>query len=433
MPTLPLEGVRVADLTVVWAGPYATALLAHLGAEVVRVESVAIFQPLTRGFSPHPAPLSVRTGRPAWRWGFPGREVGQRPWNRVPMFNAHASNKKSMTVDLRKPQGRDAFARLVRVCDVVVENNVPETMDKLGITYQWLREQRPDIIFVRMPAFGTWGKYRSYRSLGSMVDSVLGHNTLRGYADMDPTSLTVSYAADGAAGAAAAFATLAALHHRRRTGKGQLVELALAENFLPYLTQAIMDYTMNGRVQGATGNRHPYAVQGCYRCKGEDRWAVITVFDDAQFERMCGAMGHPEWAQDPRFADALARRRHHDDLDRLIESWTSQRDHYEVFHTLQRARVPAGPVLDQRDAYNDPHLGERCFFHQASQADCGTHLYPGAPFRFSETPPGIRRGPVRLGEDNEYVYKSLLCYSDEAYQEMVRQGHVGMDYRPEAG
>ncbi|MBI4234307.1 MAG: CoA transferase [Chloroflexi bacterium] len=431
MPKLPLEGVRVVDITVVWAGPYATFLLAHLGAEVIRVESVSFYPPLTRGIMPRPPASMVQQGQPAWLWGFPGRQPGSRPWNRLPMFNAHASNKLSMTVDLTSPRGKEVFRRLVAVSDIVIENNVTETMEKLGITYPWLRSAREDVIYIRMPALGNTGAYRNYRALGSMNEGIAGHNTLRGYTDMDPTAVTPAYAADAAAGASAAFAALAALHYRRRTGRGQLIELAQIENFIPYLSQAFMDFTMNGRVQRTLGNRHPYAIQGCYRCKGEDRWVVITIANDHQWERFCKAVEHPEWVEDERFADVISRCNHHDAVDQLIEGWTRERDHYQVFHTLQRAGVPAGPVMDQQEAYGDPHLAARGFFKLAYQEDCGTHLYPGAPFAMSETPPSIRRGPVRLGEDNEYVYRQVLKLSDAEYQELVREGQIGMDYSPE--
>ncbi|MCS7207202.1 MAG: CoA transferase [Dehalococcoidia bacterium] len=431
MPRLPLEGIRIVDITVVWAGPYACFLLAHLGAEVIRVESIKFFQPLTRGPLPRPPKAVVQRGQPPWIWGMPNRDPGQRPWNRSPMFNSHASNKLSMTVDLRVPKGKEILARLVKISDVVIENNVTETMDKMGITYDWLRSIKPDIIFVRMPALGNTGKYANYRLLGSMNEGVAGHNTLRGYPDMDPTAVTPVYAADAASGAGAAFAVLAALHYRQRTGKGQLVELSQIENFMPYLGQAILDYTMNGRVQRTLGNRHPWAIQGVYRCKGEDRWCAITIFNDDQFVKFCQATGHPEWATDPRFADAISRYKHHDDLDKLIESWTSLHTPYEVFHLLQRAGVPAGPVMDQRDAYNDPHLQARGFFKKASQEDCGEHLYPGAPFTMSATPPTIRRGPVRLGQDNEYVYKTLLKFSDAEYQQLIAEGHIGTELAPD--
>ena len=427
MPRLPLEGIRVLDMTVVWAGTYATMFLADLGAEVIRVESIKTLVPMTRGLMARPTEETLR-GLPGLYRALPGNTPGARPWNRVPVFNAHARNKLSMTVDLLRPEGLDILKRLVKISDVFVENNVTESMDKLGISYDMLKEQNPDIIMLRMPAYGNSGPYKNYRALGVHLEGVIGHSLLRGYSDMDPSGNTAVYMADAAGGTQGAFAVMAALHHRKRTGKGQLVELAQAENALPFLGQAFMDFSMNGRSQTTRGNRDPHAIQGCYACKGEDRWVCITVFDDAQWESLCAAMGDPEWSRDERFDDRPKRHRHHDEIDEHIARWTSQRGPYEVMRLLQDAGVPAGPVIDQKDAYDDPHLNEREMFEEVYQEDTGTHRYPGVPFKMSETPVKIRRGPVRLGEDNEYVYKSLLGLSNEEYAELESQGHIGMDY-----
>ena len=430
MPKLPLEGVRIVDLTVVWAGPYATVLLADLGAEIIRVESTRFFNPISRGTMAHPSEAMINN-IPMWLGGMPGREIGKRPWNRWPFFNSHGRNKLSMTVDLLQPRGKEILYQLVGISDVLIENNVTETMEKLGITYEALKEVKPDIVMVRMPAFGSTGDYKNYRALGAMIEDAAGHSSLRGYADMDATGATSVAPSDAAAGSGAAFAVLAALHYRRRTGKGQLVEVPQLENFLPYLGQAIMDYTMNGRVQTTLGNRHPFAVQGCYRCKGEDRWVNISIFNERQWGAFCRALDNPSWSQQGKYADAVLRYKYHDELDSHIQEWTRQHDPYEVMRILQNAGVPAGPVMDQRDAYEDPHLQERGVFEQSYQEDCGTHWYPRAPFNLSDTPPRIRRGPVRLGEDNEYVYKTLLQVSDDEYAELEREGHIGMDYEPE--
>ena len=430
MTELPMKGVRVIDLTLVWAGPYATALLADLGAEVIRIESSNYFPYLTRGSVVWPTQQHIDT-RDGW-WGcLPGRQPGSRPWNQWPTFNSHARNKLSMTVNLRSSPGMDIFHRLLKVSDVFLENNVPETIEKLGLTYEKLARVNPSIIMISMPGFGNSGPYKNYRALGTINEDVAGHNLLRGYSDMDPTSLTSAFTADVAAGANAAFAVLAALHYRRRTGRGQHIELSQVENFLPYLGEAFMDYAMNGRVGTTLGNRHPYALQGCYPCRGEDRWVNISIFDDNHWQAFCRVLGSPDWTQLPQFATHQGRRDHHDELDRYIEEWTRQQDPYQVMQVLQEAGVPAGVVMNQRDAYEDPHVAARGFFQEAYQEDCGTHLYPGAPFRMSETNPTITRGPVRMGEDNEYVYKTLLKVSDEEYDTLVEAGHITMDYPPD--
>ena len=333
-----------------------------------------------------------------------------------------------MTVDMLRPEGKEVFNRLVAVSDVLVENNPTETMEKLGISYESLTQIKSDFIMLRMPGFGNSGAYKNYRAVAPMNEDVAGHNTLRGYTDMDPTGVTSVYAADAASGAGGAFAILSALNYRRRTGKGQLVELAQVEHFLSYLGQAIMDFTMNQHLQTSLGNRHPYAIQGCYQCSGEDRWVCITIYNEADWDAFCGVLQNPEWTREKKFADPLSRLRHHDEIDQHITGWTSRIDHNQVMRMLQEAGVAAGQVLDERDACNDPHLRARGIFEEVYQEDTGTHKYPGAPFKLSETPASIRRGPVRLGEDNEYIYKTLLKYSDEEYAKLEESGHIGMDY-----
>lgn len=424
---LPLEGVRVLDLCVILAGTSACMVLADMGAEVIRVEPIQTFQPWTRGMMARP-PKEILQSLFPYIGGFPNREPGERPWNRYPLFQSHSKNKLSMTVDLKQPSGMDIFKRLVGVSDVIVDNNVPETMDKLGINYEMTREIKADIVHIRAPAFGDSGPYRNHRAMAMQVEAFAGHDLLRGYPDMDPSTNTQRVAADAACGGTIVVAALMALHYRNRTGKGQYIDIAMAESFIPHLRQAVMDYTMNSRIQRTIGNRDPSAVQGCYRCKGDDRWVNITIGSDEEWEGFCRAAGNPPWTREEKFADALSRYQNHDELDARIEEWTLNLDHYEVMHALQEEGIAAAPVLDSCDAYEDPQFRDRGFFEQVVHEDCGTYLHPGVTFRMSKTPLHIRRGPVRLGEDNEYIYRDILKVSDEEYAELEKQGHIGMDY-----
>ena len=431
MPRLPLEGLRVLEITVVWAGPYCGSFLADLGAEVIRVESAKTFVPLTRGAAPHPD-QAVIDNLPLYSGGVPGRVPGARPFNRSPMFNSHARNKRSMTVNLLDAGGRAIFDRLVAVSDVLIENNPTETMEKLGISYESLRAVKDDIIMLRMPAYGNTGPYRNYRAHGVHIEGVVGHTMLRGYPDTDPSYNTTVLMSDAAAGAQGAFATLAALHHRKRTGRGQLVELGQAENVFPYLGEYYLDYAMNGRTHETLGNRHPRALQGCYPCAPEkgntDRWVVITVYDNAQWQGLCDIIGASDLASDKELDDAAARRLRHDAIDARIAQWTRTQTPKSAMQTLQERGIPAGAVMNQADAFADPHLQSRAFFAEAYQEDCGAHLYPGPLYKMSATPLGIRRGPVMLGQDNEYVYRELLGYSAAEYAEFAAMGHIGTDY-----
>lgn len=433
MAKLPLEGIRVVDITVIYAGPFGTMNLADWGAEVIRVESIKHFQVLTRGGIARPPQEIVsnptRTGGLAT---YCARDVSFRPWNRWTLFNAHARNKLSCTMDLTQPRGKEFFKRLIQESDVFLESNAPHVTENLGLTYDVLKEVNPKLIMLSMPGFGSYGPYKYYRSLGVHQECFIGHTFLRGYPDSDPSTTTTLYHADEAAGATAAFAVLTALHYRNRTGKGQFIDMAQAEATMPHLGEAIMDYTMNKRVQTSTGNRLPgTAPCGCYRCRGEDRWINITVSSDEEWEGLCRAMGNPEWARDDRFSDSQGRDKNHDELDKRIEEWTVKQGHYDLMYLLQGEGVPAGPVIFEDDAYTDPHLKERGFFEELTQEDCGTHLYPGLGWRMSKTPNNLRLPPVRLGEHNEYVYKQILNVSDEEYEELEKEGHIGMDYVPE--
>ena len=433
MAKLPLEGIRVVDITVIYAGPFATMHLADWGAEVIRVESTKHFQVLTRGGMARPPQEIIsnptRTGGLAT---YCKRDVTFRPWNRWTLFNAHARNKLGCTMDLTQPRGKELFKKLIQVSDVFLESNTPHVMENLGLTYDVLKEVNPRLIMLSMPGFGQYGPYKYYRSLGVHQECFIGHTFLRGYPDSDPSTTSTLFHADEASGATAAFAVLAALHYRDRTGKGQFINMAQAEATMPHLGEAIMDYTMNKRVQTSSGNRLPGAAPcGCYRCQGEDRWINITVTSDEEWEGLCRAMGEPQWTREERFSDSPSRDKHQDELDKLIEEWTIKENHYTLMYLLQREGVPAGPVIFEDDAYTDPHLKERGFFEELTHEECGTHLYPGLGWRMSKTPNNLRLPPVRLGEHNEYVYKQVLKVSDEEYRKLEKEGHIGMDYVPE--
>lgn len=428
---LPLEGIRVLDVTVVWAGPHCTQLLADWGAEVIRVEPLQHIQPNTRGAENRVTKAMAQSLRGSGQFlhGFPDRDPGARPWNRQPIFNSHARNKRSMTLDIMTPEGLEVFKRLVAISDILVENNVPETIEKAGITYEELAPINPGLIMLRISAYGLSGPYKNYRSFGSQIESMTGHHYIRSYPDLEPSATGDAFTADAAGGVQGAVAVMLALRHRRRTGKGQQIELSLAENFLPHLGELILDYTMNGRVLEPQGNDHPsHAPHGVYPCRGEDRWIAIDVGSDGDWRALCQVMGDPDWTQDPRYASTLSRWQNRMALDQELGAWTVQQNAFELFRRLAEARVVAGPVQNEADIYACPQLNERGFFEQISHADAGEHRYPGLNFRLAEAPNAIRRPPCRLGEDNNYVYRELLALPEKEYERLKELGHIGMDY-----
>lgn len=425
---LPLEGLRVVDLTVVWAGPSASRILADWGAEVVRPEPLNVFLPNTRGAVAHPPPGSARPGL-GYMHAPPDYELGLRPWNRMPIFTSTARNKFSMTVNMSEPEGREKLLELVAVSDIVIENYAPDTIDRLQLGFDECSAVNPGLVMVRMPTFGLSGQYSKYRSYGQQVECAIGHMLLRGDDEIDPTLRGDVWSADAAAGVGAAFAALMALREKSRTGKGQLVEFSQAEFFIPFLGQAVLDYTLNGRVQGTLGNRHPdMAPHGVYPCRGEDRWIAIAVRTDEEFAAFCAEIGDPDLADDERFATLEARLVHQDELDSLVGKWTAPHDVFELFHRLQGVGVAAGPAMNEADLYADQHLEDREFFQPLTHAEYGTHLYPGLTWKQSRTHNYLRMPPCRLGEHNEYVYRKILGVSEAEYRNLEALGHIAMDF-----
>jgi crotonobetainyl-CoA:carnitine CoA-transferase CaiB-like acyl-CoA transferase len=426
---LPLKGIRILDVTVVWAGPYGTMQLADWGAEVIRIESIKHFATSTRGTMARPPKEFV--GLRNTGFGYPDDEPGERPWNRNAIFNSHARNKLSMTVDMTSPEGQKVFEKLLAVSDGVIENNVSISMEKLGVTWERVSKINPQIVMVRMPAFGVEGPYKNYRTWGNHMEALAGHPLLRAYPDEDPSKGPSGVPSDAAGGIGGALAFVMGLRYRKKTGKGIFIEAPTAENFVPLLGDFVMDYTMNGRVHTQLGNQDLYmAPHQAYRCQGEERWIAIACRTDAEFQKLCEVMGKPGLAKDERFCNSLDRWKNRRALDGIIQEWTLTQEARPLMERLQAAKVPAGMVMDESDVLADPHVKARGFFQKVTHPEAGTHLNPTFAWKMSKTPNEIRRYAVRLGEDNEYVYKKVLGFSDEEYRKFEEAGHVGMDYLP---
>jgi crotonobetainyl-CoA:carnitine CoA-transferase CaiB-like acyl-CoA transferase len=348
-------------------------------------------------------------------------------------------NKKSFCVDLRSDEGKDVLRRLIEVSDVVYENNATGTLEGLGITYEWVRSIKPDIIMVRVPAYGSTGPYFNARALGVHLEGVMGHSLLRGYNDTDPSANTAIFSGDYMAGAQGAFAVMTALWHKRKTGNGQLVEIGQAENASPMFTQAIMDYTLNRNVQSTIGNRDIHGRHPCgvYPCKSPgdatesmDRWVAIHVEDDGQWRSLVEAMGRPQWALDERFASNEGRAAGIAEIDRGIAAWTREQDDYDVMHRLQAAGIAAAPVLEASRMFDDPHLRERGFFRQQTIENGKSYEFVGPVWNFEGTPVEFRQPPVALGEHNDYVYRDVLGMSEAELEKYRALGWFTMDYDP---
>jgi crotonobetainyl-CoA:carnitine CoA-transferase CaiB-like acyl-CoA transferase len=402
---LPLHGVRVLDLGMAWAGPYATRLLADMGAEVIKVEAVG-------------------------NWDFIRTFTGQKPsvervWDKSPFFNHLNRNKYGCVLDLSQEKGRELFLRLVKVSDVVLDNFRAEVMDNLRLGYDALSQANPEVIVVSMPGHGKTGPERDFPAYGTGVEQLSGLCHLSGYADGPPQKTGISYG-DPVAGIAAAGAVALALWDRRRTGRGQYVEVAQRENLINLIGEQIVGYSMSGREPPRRGNRHPsMAPHGCYPCGGDDQWLTIACEDDAQFAALCAVMGRPELASDGRFADVVSRHRNQDALDGLISDWTRERAKEDMSEALQAAGVPASPVLSVPEVFAEPHLRARGFYESVSHSVAGVWEVEGPHWRLSESPAHVRLPAPAFGEHNGYVLGELLGLSAEEIAALEREGVTG--------
>ena len=402
---LPLHGVRVLDLTMAWAGPYATRLLADMGAEVIKVEAVNNWD-LIRSF----------TGQ---------RPTVERVWDKSPYFNHLNRNKYGCVLDLSNPKGRELFLRLVAISDVVIENFRAEVMENLGLTYDVLAEANPEIIAVSMPGHGKSGPERDFIAYGTNVEQLSGLCHLTGYADGPPQKTGISYG-DPMAGIAAAAAVAMALWDRRRTGRGQYIEIAQRENLINVIGEQVVGYSMTGREPPRRGNRHSsMAPHGCYPCRGDDQWLTIACEDDAQFTALCTAMGRPELAADVRFADVVSRYRNQDALDELISEWTRERAKEAAAEALQAAGVAASPVLSVPEVFVDAQLRARGFYESVSHSLAGVWEVEGPHWRMSESPGHVRLPAPAFGEHNGYVLGELLGLSGEEIAALGVEGVTG--------
>ena len=429
---LPLDGVRVADITVVWAGPYGTQLLAEWGAEVIRIEPTTRVQPSTRGADRKTTrEQEMERGALGMAAGgsFPDFEPGADQWNRNSGFNSHARNKLSMACDFTTTEGREHFLRLIEHCDVLVENNVPETIDHARIGYEFLKEARPDLIMLRMPAYGLSGPYSHWRALGTHIEGLIGHHHVRGYPNASPEEGGDVYTADASGGIQGALAVTMALRHRERTGEGQLIELAQAENFLPLMGELILDFNMNGHDPGPWGNAHrSRAPHGAYPTAGDDAWIAIDAGTNEEFAALCEVLEVPPLASDPRFATPEARKQHEAELNALVAERTRGYEKFDLFRRLQAVGVAAGPLQTAAERFHCPQLEARGFLEELDHPSVGRFPYPGLIWRMADTPNALRRAPVTLGQDNEYVYRELLGLSADEYADLERREVIGTTY-----
>ncbi len=392
-----LNGVRVVEFTSAWAGPYATCLLGFLGAEVIKVES--------RKRPDHSRMVSFTTGRE-----FQTHDESE-------VFNNLNLNKRSVSLNLKKPKAVEIAKNLIKVSDVVMENMRPGVVPRLGLGYEAVKAVKPDIIYISSSACGQTGPDREYIGYAPTFAALAGLPHITGYPDWPPSNFMGSI--DLRSASTSAFAILAALYYHQQTGEGQYIDLASQEAIAAFAGDIFLDYVMNQRVAVRKGNQDEVmAPHNCYRCKGGDEWISIVVATEMEWENLCRAMDRKDLIRDERFGDAINRKTNEQALDDIISGWTRNKDKYELMELLQNAGVAAAPSLSSEALFEDPHLKERNVFRQVKHPVIGGNWVIAPPWRLTETPAAIRTPGPLLGEHTDEVFQDYLGMASEEIQQL---------------
>ena len=398
MSRFALEGVHILDFAWVGVGPITTKYFADNGAEVIRVESAA-------------RPDVLRIG-PPWKDAQPGL-------NRSQFFASYNTSKKGITLDLSKPKARELAKRMVPWADIVVESFTPKAMRNWGLDYESLRELRPDLIMLSTCMQGQTGPNALYPGFGQLMAALSGFYYISGYG---PGSCTPPYGAytDFIAPRISACTLLAALDYRRRTGKGQYIDMAQYEAAMQNLAPALIDYFATGRVLGPRANASDrYAPHGAYRCADEDlseRWIAIAVANDEQWAAMLNALAAD--CSDARFATAIGRLEHAAPLDEFVNTLTRGHSAADLTAKLQAARVAAYPVENCVDIHQDENLESFGFWHWLEHKEMGPSPYEGLSHRMSRTPGDLRAAAPILGQHNDEVFRDMLKLNPDEIEQL---------------
>lgn len=415
---LPLEGIRILELGMVFVLPLAVTPLAAMGADVVKVEAQA-------------RPDSVRSGL------MPDNQPRPNAYNFGVQFQALNRNKRGITLDLSKPEGREVLLRLVAVSDVVAENFTPRVLTNLGIGYEELAQVNPGIILLSSSGYGHTGPWKQYKAYGPNTESVDGLMHITGYPDGPPIrggagGLGVAFT-DVAGALYGTYAILAALEQRERTGRGMWLDLSHYEAGVSTIAESVIDYRMNGRVQYRDGNRHPWrAPQGAYPCRGDDRWIAISVGTHDELESLADVLEAPALLED-RFRSLEGRHAHHDEADQLIAAATASWAAEDLERALQARGVAAHAVSTPRDVWFDPQLRYRHFFEQlpapASAPDVGPRPHLRAAWKMSRTP-AVTRSPAPLfGQHTREVLTEYLDMGEADFATLEAAGVIADEPR----
>ncbi len=408
---MPFDGIKVLDFTWVGVGPITTKHLADFGADVIRIESVS-------------RPDVLRGGAP-FKDGEPGINRSQFSAN-------YNSSKRGLGLNLATPEGRELTVNLIREWqpDVVAESFTPRVMPGWGLAYDDIRRVVPDVIYLSTCQQGQTGPHSSFAGFGQLAGAMAGFYHITGWPDREPAGPYGAYS-DFVNPPNAAAAIVAALEYRRRTGKGQHIDLSQYECATHFLAPAIMDYLTNGTVLDRRGNRDDVsAPHNVYRCADLERgytgdgeqWIAISVSNDRQWKSLCEQMGNKHLAEEPRYSTVEARKRHEEEIDRQVCEWTRDKSARELMLSLQEAGVPAGVVQSQADLWEDPQVAHRGFFQWLDHAECGPMPYDGLTYHLSKTPGALRMPQALVGQHNEEILEEVLGLDSDAVSRLLESG-----------
>lgn len=398
---LPLEGIKVLELTRVIVGPGVARFLGTGGATVVHVESQKRLD-----FN---------------RTSFPYKD-NISGINRAGYFQRYNPDKLGMGLDLSKPRGLAIMKKLVAWADIFIESNVPGMLTKFNLDYDKVREINPSIIMLSSSQMGQKGPLARYKGFGVQTAAMAGFHQITGYGDGNPVGPYGAYT-DMVSFHWLIAVLLAALDYRKRTGKGQYIDHSQLEAGIHFLTPAVLDYSANGRSTTQSGNREVNAApHGCFRCLGDDRWCAIAVYSEKEWHDFCKALGNPAWAKATKFAALSGRKECESELNSLVEEWTRQHTPEEVTTILQSAGVAAGVVSTGEDLNNNPQLIARGHYKMLQHTEIGPVPFSNPPFRFSDTPVEVRSAAPCFGEHTEFICREILKMSDEEFISLLQEG-----------
>jgi crotonobetainyl-CoA:carnitine CoA-transferase CaiB-like acyl-CoA transferase len=405
---LPLEGVRVIDFSMGWAGPICTRTLADLGADVIKIEAVQ-YPDWWRGVDRRPAYVLEHMYEKSVRYCIMNR------------------NKRGITLDLTRPQGLSLAKRLIADADVVVDNYSAEVLPKLGLGYEVVSKLNSKVVMMSMSAFGAGSVNRDCRAYGSTLEQGSGLPSVVGDPDGPPVMSHTAFG-DAVGGLNGCAAVLTALIHAKLTGNGQCIDLAQIECMMPLAAPWIIAHSIDGKAPAKYGNRHPdFVPHGCFPCAGADNWVVVAVSSDAMWPKLANVLGRSDWAADANLKTAAGRRTIESEIEVAISAWTSARDPEDAMAALQAAGIASGVARLPIELLRDPQLQARDFIQEVDRAFIGKHPQPSMPFRKDAKPFPIRSAPPTLGEHNREILGGLLGLSDAELEQLAREGIIGTE------